>query len=79
MIQALERPGTNTPAYLSIFKFRRRKRFYDFKHLLVLGHAGGVLGEALRVDEAVELLPVGGQGDGDVLGVARHPHILNDV
>ena len=47
--------------------------------LLVLGHAGRVLREALRVDESVELLAEGGQRDGDVLGVARHPHILNDV
>ena len=47
--------------------------------LLVLRHAGRVLGEALWVDEAVELLAEGGEGDGDVLRVARHAHIFDDV
>ena len=47
--------------------------------LLVLRHASRVLREALGVDEAVELLAKGREGDGDVLRVARHSHIFDDV
>jgi hypothetical protein len=47
--------------------------------LLVLGHAGGVLGEAFRVDEAIELLAEGRQGHGDVLRVTRHADIFDNI
>ena len=50
-------------------------------HLLldVLGHAGAVLAESLRVDHAVEGVRGDAQREGDVLGVAQHAHILHYV
>ena len=45
----------------------------------VLGHAGAVLAQSLGVDHAVEGVRGDTQREGDVLGVAQHPHILNYV
>ena len=45
----------------------------------VLGHAGAVLAESLRVDHAVEGVRGDAQREGDVLGVAQHAHILHYV
>ena len=42
----------------------------------VLGHAGAVLAQPLGVDHPVEGVRGDPQGEGDVLGVAHHSHIL---
>ena len=47
--------------------------------LLVLSHAGGVLGQALGVDESVELFAEGGQRDRDVLRVAGHADVFDNI
>ena len=50
-------------------------------HLLldVLGHTGAVLAQSLGVDHAVEGVGGDAQGEGDVLGVAEHAHILHYI
>ena len=47
--------------------------------LLVLSHTGGVLGQALGVDEAIELLAEGRQRDRDVLRVAGHADVFDNI
>jgi hypothetical protein len=59
----------------------QRQRVLDARpvRLLVLGHARRVLGQALRVDEAVELVAERRQRDRDVLGVAGHADVFDDI
>ena len=45
----------------------------------VLGHTGAILAQPLGVDHPVEGVRGDPQGEGDVLRVAQHSHILHYV
>ena len=45
----------------------------------VFCHTGAVLAQSLGVDHAVEGVGGDTQGEGDVLGVAEHAHILHYI
>ena len=59
----------------------RLKWITNDRYLLldVLGHAGAVLAQPLGVDHPVEGVRGDPQGEGDVLRVTQHSHILHDV
>ena len=69
--------GKNT---LRKFQSMQSSQLICFHLLLdILSHASAVFAETLGVDHAVEVCCGDAEGEGDVLRVAEHPHILHYV